>query len=498
MVSANNLNSNPEYNNKILELESDYIKLNKLKDKLGSILFVNLFFWAFLFLFFGFIIGAIVGLILKSWLVFWMIFVGPTALLILEKKTIPYQINNLEQKINISKSQIENTRLENIENEYKEHNIKYSKELEQLRLEAKLAGKAELKKYEEKIKATERKQFSRMDLIYKFKISADYKLIQNFVKKNEIDINLLVYNFREYDEERKCDNYNILKILCSKEHIIFKCENIPETANALSELQKNGLSEIDIANYTIYYPFNFDDDGLFENILDLQELLKNKGADFNVAEIVYLIILECQNQEFLDLERKMSSKILKTKADYINSFLDLFFDYNASDLFIFNKLLINNNIKLDSKDLLFEIEKIKKERKLKYLESKIMKDADESITIKDIDSMSGYDFEKFLLKLYKRMGYSVIQHTQLSNDQGADLVVKNNGVKYVVQAKRYSGVVGNSAIQQVVASIRHYGAEEGVVVTNSTFTTSAIALAKSNKIELIDRRKLSEIIDKYL
>lgn len=498
MVSANNLNSSPEYNNKILELESDYIKLNKLKDKLGSILFVNLFFWAFLFLFFGFIIGAIVGLILKSWLVFWMIFVGPTALLILEKKTIPYQINNLEQKINISKSQIENTRLENIENEYKEHNIKYSKELEQLRLEAKLAGKAELKKYEEKIKATERKQFSRMDLIYKFKISADYKLIQNFVKKNEIDINLLVYNFREYDEEKKCDNYNILKVLCSKEHIIFKCENIPETATALSELQKNGLSEIDIANYTIYYPFNFDDDGLFENILDLQELLKNKGIDFNVAEIVYLIILECQNQELLDLERKMSSKILKTKADYINGFLDLCFDYSASDLFIFNKLLINNNIKLDSKDLLFEIEKIKKEKKLIKLEKKIMKNKDSEITIRDVDLMSGFDFERFLVKLYKQMGYAVIEHTQLSHDQGADLVVKKSGLKYVIQAKRYKGKVGNDAIQQVTAAINHYGADKGIVITSSTFTDSAVALAKSNKIELLDGKDLKEMIEEYL
>jgi len=44
----------------------------------------------------------------------------------------------------------------------------------------------------------------------------------------------------------------------------------------------------------------------------------------------------------------------------------------------------------------------------------------------------------------------------------------------------------------------HYKADKGVVITNSTFTNSAISLAKSNKIELIDRTKLKELIQNNL
>ena len=45
-----------------------------------------------------------------------------------------------------------------------------------------------------------------------------------------------------------------------------------------------------------------------------------------------------------------------------------------------------------------------------------------------------------------------------------------------------------------------YNADKGIVVTNSTFTSSAVELAQANNIELIDGEKIEEfkkiIIDK--
>ena len=67
----------------------------------------------------------------------------------------------------------------------------------------------------------------------------------------------------------------------------------------------------------------------------------------------------------------------------------------------------------------------------------------------------------------------------------------------VIQAKRYNQKVSNSAIQEVVASIRHYKADKGMVVTNNEFTNEAIDLAKSNDITLIDRKQLKEWLTKY-
>ena len=56
--------------------------------------------------------------------------------------------------------------------------------------------------------------------------------------------------------------------------------------------------------------------------------------------------------------------------------------------------------------------------------------------------------------------------------------------------------VSNKAVQEVVASIPYYGADRGLVVTNS-FTNSAIKLAEANDIDLIDRYKLERLIKEY-
>lgn len=99
-----------------------------------------------------------------------------------------------------------------------------------------------------------------------------------------------------------------------------------------------------------------------------------------------------------------------------------------------------------------------------------------------IDSLNGFEFENFLSQLFKQMGYQV-KSTKLSGDQGADLIISKYNEKIAVQAKRYNNKVSNRAVQEVVASIPHYGANKGMVVTNSYFTKSAIELAKSNQIQ---------------
>lgn len=119
-------------------------------------------------------------------------------------------------------------------------------------------------------------------------------------------------------------------------------------------------------------------------------------------------------------------------------------------------------------------------------------------SLHEIDNMSGYEFEKYMKEMYAFLGYSV-KHTPLAGDQGADLILKSkDGEKTAVQVKCYSGNVPNKAVQEVVASMRLYGCTRGAVVTNSYFTNPAIELAKANDIELIDRKKLADMIKKVL
>jgi restriction system protein len=116
-------------------------------------------------------------------------------------------------------------------------------------------------------------------------------------------------------------------------------------------------------------------------------------------------------------------------------------------------------------------------------------------TVEQIDRLNGYEFEGFLRELFSKMGYSV-HHTPLSGDQGADLVIEKYGEKIVVQAKCYSGTIGNFAVQEIVAACLFYGAHRGMVVTNSYFTPAAIELASANNVELIDRKRLAELIER--
>jgi len=109
--------------------------------------------------------------------------------------------------------------------------------------------------------------------------------------------------------------------------------------------------------------------------------------------------------------------------------------------------------------------------------------------IYEIDRLSGAVFEQYLELLFRRLGYRV-ERTRVAGDYGGDLVVSRNGVRTVVQAKRYSKPVGVRAIQEVVAAKRAYDCTEAMVVTNSRFTRQASHLAEKNDVELWDRDML--------
>ncbi len=112
-------------------------------------------------------------------------------------------------------------------------------------------------------------------------------------------------------------------------------------------------------------------------------------------------------------------------------------------------------------------------------------------TIEDVDEMTGTEFEVLVANLFHSMRFSV-QITKSTGDQGIDVIAEKNGIKYGIQAKCYSGSVGNSAIQEAVAGKQFYGLDKVFVVTNNKFTKSAIKLAQSNDVVLWDRNILTE------
>lgn len=118
------------------------------------------------------------------------------------------------------------------------------------------------------------------------------------------------------------------------------------------------------------------------------------------------------------------------------------------------------------------------------------------ITMYLVDAMDGFQFEAFLVEIFQTIGYDV-KETKKTADQGADLFVTRFGKNMVIQAKNYSGSVGNAAVQQAISAKAFYGCDEAMVVTNSYYTKSAKELSSTAGVRLIDRDGLQSYLDDY-
>ena len=110
------------------------------------------------------------------------------------------------------------------------------------------------------------------------------------------------------------------------------------------------------------------------------------------------------------------------------------------------------------------------------------------------DDMTGEEFEKFCIVILSKNNFINVKQTKSSGDQGVDILAEKDGIKYAIQCKCYSKPVGNHAIQEVYSGKDYYNCHIGVVLTNQTFTESAITLANKTNILLWDRKVLNKLI----
>ncbi|HEV7566480.1 MAG TPA: restriction endonuclease [Microbacteriaceae bacterium] len=111
-----------------------------------------------------------------------------------------------------------------------------------------------------------------------------------------------------------------------------------------------------------------------------------------------------------------------------------------------------------------------------------------------LDSLEGASFELALVELFELLGFDEVTHIG-GYDKGADIVVRREGERLAVQAKRQASPVAIGAVRQLIDGIRRYECDKGLLVTNSYFTPPAIECAEEWGIELWDRQKISEFLD---
>lgn len=116
--------------------------------------------------------------------------------------------------------------------------------------------------------------------------------------------------------------------------------------------------------------------------------------------------------------------------------------------------------------------------------------------LKVVDRMSGREFEKFLEKLFQKLGYQTLLTPEMK-DHGADLIITDQqGRKFAIQAKKLQdyGRVGVNVLGEVTRGQRWYGCHGSIVITNQYFTDQMIEEAKQINVVLWDRTNLGNLI----
>jgi hypothetical protein len=141
----------------------------------------------------------------------------------------------------------------------------------------------------------------------------------------------------------------------------------------------------------------------------------------------------------------------------------------------------------------YSLEHLKREIIREYEARRVEPRPDFQLTLGHVRSLTGEEFEHWLCRLLHEAGISQVTVTKASHDQGADLLIQLGSRRIVIQAKQFSGTVGNAAVQQAFAAMHYYHCSDGWVVTSSTFTRDAIDLAHRTGIQLVAGPQLLDL-----
>ena len=114
-------------------------------------------------------------------------------------------------------------------------------------------------------------------------------------------------------------------------------------------------------------------------------------------------------------------------------------------------------------------------------------------TMSSIDLMDGHDFEHWCAEVLRKNGFSDVEVTRGSGDQGVDVTAQKGGIRYAVQCKCYSSDLGNKPVQEVNTGKTIYHCQIGAVMTNRYFTSGAKQAAEATGVLLWDRNVVQQM-----
>ncbi|RKE21650.1 restriction endonuclease [Streptomyces sp. TLI_171] len=118
----------------------------------------------------------------------------------------------------------------------------------------------------------------------------------------------------------------------------------------------------------------------------------------------------------------------------------------------------------------------------------------------DLFAMDPLEFEKLIAELFRRRGFRT-STTDRSGDEGVDVLAEDpdpiTGGKIVIQAKRYRHTVSPSAVRDLESTMRHQGANRGILVTTSGFGPGSHRHVKDKPLTLVDGPMLLALLREH-
>jgi restriction system protein len=122
----------------------------------------------------------------------------------------------------------------------------------------------------------------------------------------------------------------------------------------------------------------------------------------------------------------------------------------------------------------------------------------------NLAAMDWEDFEHLVRELFEKEfcgAGAEVKVTRASRDGGIDAVVFDpdplRGGKIVIQAKRYTNVVGVSAVRDLYGTLVNEGANKGILVTTADYGPDAYEFAKGKPIVLLNGSNLLHLLEKH-
>jgi len=122
----------------------------------------------------------------------------------------------------------------------------------------------------------------------------------------------------------------------------------------------------------------------------------------------------------------------------------------------------------------------------------------------NLAAMDWQDFENLIREVFEKEFISSggeVKITQASRDGGVDAIAFDpdpiRGGKIVIQAKRYTNVVGVSAVRDLFGTTVNEGATKGILVTTADFGPDAYAFAKGKPLTLLNGGNLLHLLEKH-